>query len=347
MSSKTATPAPPPLDASDAFARFGRWCASKPLQFALLLGCVGTLIYFYFFVHVWVNGAQTTVKWAMNAWSHRGGEQYHGRFVFFVSMILVWIRRDRYAAAPKSTSNFGLFWLVIGVACFVVGGRCLQPRFALLALPFIFYGATLFLWGRHVARLTLFPCAFLFFMIPFPSLEQATFPLQFVVTGTVEFLTRLIGMSVQAVGTTLTARDGSFNFEIAEGCSGIRSLSAMSMLTAVYVHLTQDRLWKKGVIFCASLLFAIIGNIGRIFIVVLVARYINPELAAGLVHDYSAFLIFPVAVMGMTGFSKLVNLDWNKVSQKWLKNDSKPPEDFTKEENKPAAKPTAPISYDY
>ena len=346
MSSKNA-PSPAPFGFGEACSRFRRWCAAQPLQAALLAGCLAVLIVFYFFVHIWVNGVQTTFVWAIKAWNYAGGEQFHGRFVLPVSLFLVWLRRARYAAAPKSQSNWGLLWLAIGVGCFVIGARCLQPRFALLALPFIFYGTTLFLWGRHVARLALFPCVFLLFMIPLPSMEQSTFKLQFLVTGTVEFLTRLVGMSVQAVGTTLTARDGSFNFEIAEGCSGIRSLSAMSMLTAVYVHLTQDRLWKKAVIFCASLLFAIFGNIGRIFVVVLVARYISPDLASGLVHDYSAFLIFPIAVMGMTAFSKLVNLDWKKISGPAMSPAAKPVADFTEEENKPAAKPGGPISYDY
>jgi exosortase len=294
-----------------------------------------------------VSGAQTTLTWAVNAWNHRTGEQYHGRFVPLVSIFLVWLRRDRYAAAPKSSSNWGLLWLGLGIAFFVLGARCLQPRLALLSTPFLFYGATLFLWGRHVARLALFPCAFLLFMIPVAALEQGTFRLQFIITGAIGLMAKLVGISVQAVGTTLTARDGSFNFEIAEGCSGIRSLSAMSMLTAVIVHLTQDRFWKKGFIFCASLLFAIFGNVGRLFTILLVAKYISPNLAGGLYHDYSGFLFFPIAVMGMTAFSKLVNLDWKKISDSGMRPVIKPISDFTEEEKKPAEKPRGPISYDY
>ena len=310
----------------------------------MLLGAsFATFIWFFFFVRIWVSGAQTTLEWAVHAWNHKTGEQYHGRFVPLVSIFLVWLRRDRYAAAPKGSSNWGLLWLVLGIAFYDLGARCLQPRLALLATPFLFYGATLFLWGRHVARLALFPCAFLLFMIPVAALEQGTFRLQFIITGAIGFMAKLVGISVQAVGTTLTARDGSFNFEIAEGCSGVRSLSAMSMLTAVYVHLTQDRLWKKGFIFCASLLFAIFGNVGRLFTILLVAKYVSPNLAGGLYHDYSGFLFFPIAVMGMTAFSKLVNMDWEKASQA----PAKPAADFTDEENKTPGKPRGPISYDY
>ncbi len=346
MSSKTA-PVAPTLGLGEAFSRFGNWCAAQPAQAALLFGSLATLVWFFFFVHIWVSGAETTYVWAMKAWSHKSGEQYHGRFVPLVSIFLIWYRRDRYLAAPKSSSNWGLLWVAIGLMSFVVGARCLQPRFALVAIPFLFYGATLFLWGRHVARLALFPCVFLIFMLPFASLEQATFKLQFLITGAIGFAANLIGITVQTVGTTLTARDGTFNFEIAEGCSGVRSLSAMSMLTAVYVHLTQDRLWKKIFIFGASLLFAIFGNIGRLFTILIFAKYISPEIAGGLYHDYSGFLFFPIAVMGMTGFSRLVNMDWKKISDKWTKNNPPRPDDFTKEENKPSAKPGAPISYDY
>ena len=346
MSSSTAPAAATP-GLGEAFSRFGRWCAANPVQAALLAGSLATFVWFFCFVHIWVSGAQTTLVWAVHAWGLKTGEQYHGRFVPLVSIVLVWLRRDRYLAAPKGGSNWGLLWVAFGLLCFVVGARCLQPRFALLATPFLFYGAALFLWGRHVARLALFPCAFLVFMIPVAVFEQATFRLQFIITGAIGVMSNLIGITVQAVGTTLTARDGSFNFEIAEGCSGVRSLSAMSMLTAVYVHLTQDRLWKKGFIFCASLLFAIFGNVGRLFTILVVAKYINPALAGGLYHDYSGFLFFPIAVMAMTGFSRLVNLDWKKVSDKWLKNDAKRPDDFIKEENKPSGKSGTPISYDY
>jgi exosortase len=313
---------------------------------ALLAGCIATFVYFYFLHRVWVLGAQTTAEWAQKAWMFAGGEQMHGHFPPFVSLFLVWYHRARIAAAPKSSSWWGLAVVAFAVLLFVVGARCLQPRLALLALPFLFYGATLFLWGRHVARIVLFPCAFLLFMIPVAALQQATFHLQFIITVSIELLSKLVGVSIHAVGTTLTARDGSFNFEIAEGCSGVRSLAAMSMLTAVYVHLTQDALWKKALIFVASLLFAIVGNIGRLFTVILFAKFISPEIAGGLYHDYSGFLFFPIALLAMTGFASLVNMDWQRVRAAALKRET-PPALEAAPAAKRAEKPGAPISYDY
>jgi exosortase/archaeosortase family protein len=144
----------------------------------------------------------------------------------------------------------------------------------------------------------------------------------------------------------LRAVDGSFQFEVAGGCSGIRSLTAMTMLAALYVHFTQRELWKKVVIFAGSLVFALIGNLVRIFTVVLFARFISPDLAAGLYHDYSGFIFFPIAVGAMVGFSNLLNRDWSKAVQLALARETIP---------LPAANASAemgrkepsPISYDY
>lgn len=344
------TPVDDRMTFGEACARFGRWCAARPVEALLLAGCLATFLYFFFFHRVWVLGSQSTAKWAHNAWGAAGGAQFHGHFPFFVSLYLVWHHRGKIAAAPKSSSWWGLVCAAFGVALFVVGARCLQPRLALLSLPFLFYGTTLWLWGPKVARLILFPCAFLLFMIPVAALEQATFKLQFIITGSIEMLSKLVGISIGSVGTTLTARDGSFNFEIAEGCSGVRSLAAMSMLTAVYVHLTQDAFWKKAVIFAASLLFAIVGNIGRLFTVILFAKFISPEIAGGIYHDYSGFVFFPVALLAMTGFSNLVNLDWQKVRAKALTKETPPSFDGpapTDDKAETSAKQPSPISYDY
>ena len=342
MSSETR-PAAAPVTFGEACSRFARWCAEKPWQAGLLAACVATWAGFYFFVPIWVVGTQTTLRWALNAWTP-SGEQFYGCFVLPVSIYLAWHHRARLCAAPKAGSMWGLACVAFGVAVFVIGARCLQPRAALLALPFLFYGVALYLWGWRVARSVLFPCVFLLFMVPVAALEQATFRLQFVITGMIEFLSRLVGVKVQAIGTTLTARDGSFNFEIAEGCSGVRSLAAMSMITAIYVHLTQRELWKKIVVFGASLLFAIVGNVGRLFTVILFAKFIDPEIASGLYHDYSGFFFFPIALMAMTGFSRLVNLDWRKA----IDSAMTPEAPVAQTPAKPAEKPPGSVSsYDY
>ena len=283
----------------------------NPLQAALFVGLLAVFVYFYGYVPLWSGGTQSTSSWAWSAWNPEGNQE-HGKLVVPAVLFLVWYHRNQLAAAPKEGSNWGLLFVAAGVLAFVVAARTVQARLAIVALPLLVFGAIYYLWGRRVARILLFPCALLIFAVPFGALEQATFQLQFTITGIVGALSHLFGIKIQAVGTTLSAAvvsaaDKPWNFDIAEGCSGIRSLMAMTMITALYVHLTQDKLWKKLLIFCASAVFAIIGNAGRIFTIVLVAKYWDPRFASGMYHDYSGFIFFPIALAAMLAFGALVN----------------------------------------
>jgi exosortase len=287
----------------------------EPVSVLLIATIIATVLYFFgvvplFIRGIFIHGASSVFAWAWQAWNP-GMNQEHSKVVPLVFLWLIFYHRKQIAAAPKEGSNTGLVFVAIGIILFVLGARCLQPRLALGSLPFLIYGGVFYLWGKQVARIILFPCAFLIFLIPFGAIEQATFRLQFVITSAIGFLSKLVGLHIDAVGTTLTATDGRFNFMIAEGCSGIRSLTAMAMITAIFVHLTQNRLWKKIVIFVFSIVFAVVGNIGRLFTVVLVAKFIDPKLAAGIYHDYSGFLFFPIALLAMYFFSKVVN--WGSV----------------------------------
>jgi exosortase len=305
----------------DELARFGRWCARNPAQAVLLAVFVATLFWFFGLYKVFVNGSISAAVWAWQAWNGAPGsppetlDQAHGNLVVPISLFLVWRARGKIRAAAKAPSNLGIVTAAFGALLFVLAARALQPRLAMVALPVIVYGGVRAVWGRQVARLILFPCAFMVFAIPFAVLEQATFRLQFVVTGAVTLLAKFIGIKIAAVGTTLTAVDGSFDFEIAEGCSGIKSLIAMCMLTAVYAHVTQKEMWKKLLIFAASVPFAIVGNIGRIFSVVLCARFIDKDVAGGIYHDYSGFIFFPVALGAMVLFSRLINTDFGSLKK--------------------------------
>lgn len=311
-------------------AAFGIWCARNPLDALALVG-IGALVFYFFAVfHPFVEGTQSTAKWVHDAWQ---GNQAYGAMVPWIALGLFWYHRDDLKKAAWGGFNLGLASLLFGIFVFIVGVRCLQPRFALASIPFLLYGAIRFVWGKAPARVVLFPSVFLLFMIPVGALEQATSNLQFIITGVVGALSHLFGIAILAVGTTLTATDGSFNFEIAEGCSGIRSITAMTMLTAVFVHLTQDRLWKKGLIFGCSLLFAMVGNAGRIFTVVLVAKFYDSKFAAGIYHDYSGYVFFPIALLAMLGFSQFVNLDFRKLTARSMA--------------KAKATDKKPVSYDY
>ena len=326
MSDVSPTSTPVHATVYGEFMDFVNWCRQNPVAMALGIALVATLAFFFGALHLFVNNSETAAVWAWLAWNPEQNQE-HSKLVPLISLYLAWCHRDEILKAKKQGAPLGLAFVFAGVFLFLLSARCLQPRMAQMALPFLLYGSILYVWGKEVARLLFFPCAFLIFLIPFGVVEQATFKLQFVITGIVGALANLVGISIHAVGTTLAASNSSFHFEVAEGCSGIRSITALAMLSSVYAHLTQDALWKKIVLVGCSALFAIIGNVGRIFTILLVAKWFNADLAGGKYHEISGYLIFPFAIAAMVGTARLLNLDFKKIAATTpaLQNKPQPP----------------------
>lgn len=308
MADSLSTP-PQPLEISAAFGNFVDWCRRKPLDAALLFCLFGVGIYFGAFFRVYQSGSQSLLDWARSAWNAENDLE-HGPFILPTALVVLWMAREKIAAAPKRSSLSGLLISFLGALLFVASVRTVQPRIGLIALPVLGYGFARYFWGPAVAKETIFPCALLLFMIPIGFFISRTVGLQLFAATTAGRLANLLGCHVTVDGAQISALDNSFNFEVAGGCSGIRSLTAMTLLGALYVHFTQDAAWKKLVIFSCSLLFSLAGNLMRVFTVVLFARYINPKIAGGIYHDYSGFIFFPIAVGGMLWLSGILNHNW-------------------------------------
>ena len=284
----------------------------NPLHIVFLGTIAATVIVFFGFIKLYAGGS--VMLWAWQHWLPRMNQEY-GKLVIPIALALAWYHRKRIAAAPKAGSNWGLAFLCVGFALVLLGVRTVEPRITMLSIPFLIFGIVLFLWGAEVARILMFPIAFLWFMIPVGALQQTSFRLQFLITGAMQKLSPLIGVKLNAVGTTLSPVNQAWQgFDIAEGCSGIRSLVAIIMLTAIYAHLCERVLWKKIVLLACSIAFAIVANIGRVFTIILIARLGYPKFAGGFYHEYiSGYLIsFPFALGAMLLCHKLLNLTSDK-----------------------------------
>ncbi|MDQ3118090.1 MAG: exosortase/archaeosortase family protein [Verrucomicrobiota bacterium] len=266
------------------------WIQRNPLAAFLIAAIAATLVYFFGFVPLFSGARLSTFVWAWQAWNPETNYE-HAKFIPLIVAFLVWNARDKLKAARLGSSHWGWVFIGLGLLLFVMGARTLQARLALSSLPFL-----------------LFPIAFLFFMVPLNFLTQATARLQFLETGAASAICNFFGLGIYTVGTTVHATSGAFQFEVDEGCSGIRSLMAIAMLSAIYGHMTQDRVWKQVLIFGAALVFAIIGNAGRLVSIFVVARLFGQDIAGGAYHNISGYLSFPFAIGAMLLFGKLLNL---------------------------------------
>ena len=259
---------PPPI-AADAPATSGwadvlrRWIRRRPVEPVLVGLLIGSLFYFFAVpssVRTWAPGPPCSGRVARGTrrttWNTGWAIMPGGAGDCLVSPPAIASRRR------SRPPGWALIVAFAGAATFLYRARALQPRIALVAIPIVIYGSVLYLWGRATARLILFPCAFLLFMVPMGFLVSRTVGLQTLAATVAARLSSIFGIGVVADGTILRAVNGSFEFEVAGGCSGIRSLTAMTVLAALFVHFTQKGLWKKAVIFAGSLFFALVGNLG-------------------------------------------------------------------------------------
>jgi exosortase len=254
-----------------------------------------------------------------------GGADYsHGWLIPFVSLGIVWYRRKELWTAPRAMCLPGLGVIVVALAMHFVGAKLQQTRISLMALILLLWGFPLYLLGWRVARWLVFPCSYLVFCIPMNFLDSIAFPLRIFATVTSTALLNGIGIAAQRSGSAIySAAGGGFSFDVADPCSGLRSLLAMTALTAVYAYLTQKTLLKQWALFLASIPLAIAGNIARITTVALVAEAFGERLALGLYHDYSGYVVFSVAIILMVGIGSLLNTDfrqvWRRLRAHWLR----------------------------
>ncbi len=290
------------------------WIKKNPVEALLLAGIVGTFLYFYAWIQLYGNFREQSVfKWI---WAVCGKKEYdysHGRFIPFVMAFLIWRSRHKIAQAPRRSDWWGLAIMVLGILFYIAAARTIQARIAAGSIPFIIYGLIAFIWGRHVARHFIFPLFLIYFAIPLPGLTQATNGLQLIATKTAYHLSSLLGADVVISGNYIKSATGAWGggadegFHIAEGCSGIRSLVALTLIAAVYGHLTQDALWKKIVLFAVSVPIAIVANSLRVTTIVLIAEYGSAEFAKATYHNWSGFLFFPLGLAGLILVGLLIN----------------------------------------
>ncbi len=264
---------------------------------------------------------RSAILWMVSWWKDDpalGTDYSHGWLIPVVSVAVIWLKRKELADAPKSVSYAGLALVIMALLMHWVGAKAQQTRLSLLALVLLTWAIPFYFNGWKVAKLLMFPCVYLLFCVPLNFFDSLTFPLQMFATVVSAALLNGFGLAVARQGSMISMMtEGGFRFEVGEACSGIRSLVAMMALTAAYAYLTQDKTWKKWVLFLSSIPLAIIGNVARITTVGLVAEAFGEKLALGLYHDYSGYVIFSVAILLMLGIGRILESDLNQVRERW------------------------------
>ena len=303
--------------------RWSRLPAAAQWEIGFWAGVTGLL---FFMFHLHGNSQEiATCRHSLFLWLRsRWVDDYaYGMFLPLASLAALWWRRREIADAPKRADWRGAPVVALALAMHWVGVLAQQPRISVAGLIVLLWGLPFLLYGYGVARWLLFPCGYLFLAIPLNFIDSMTAPLRLFATAASAGLLNGFGLEVQRVGSGLFSGSGnSFAFDVAPECSGLRSLLAMTALMAFYAWYSQKTLAKKWVLFLFCIPVAVIANICRIILVVIVAAFFGQETAIGLWHDYSGYPIFLISILLMLSLDRLLNLDyraaWTKTKHLFL-----------------------------
>ncbi|MBL7077888.1 MAG: exosortase/archaeosortase family protein [Kiritimatiellae bacterium] len=269
------------------------------------------LVCFHFLGNTTDSGSRSAVAWMTARWSATtsyGVDFSIGWLIPFISIGVLIMRRRIMLSEDRKVDLWGL--PIVALALFLHWGaaRAQQPRISLAALIMIFWALPFTFAGWKMARHLIFPCAYLAFCIPWNFLDAATFPLRLFSTSLSAIILNGLGFAVTRSGTVIRSLStAGLDLNVADPCSGLSSMLALLALTAVYANLTQRSLVRQMALFSLSVPLAIVGNVFRICTIAIVGRLVSRDLALTIYHDYSAFLIFPVAIVLMVALGKAVN----------------------------------------
>jgi exosortase len=154
-------------------------------------------------------------------------------------------------------------------------------------------------------------------MVPLPALvfNQIAFPLQLFASRVGELVLETAGIPVLREGNILEL--STTRLEVAQACSGIRSLVSLVTLGVILGKLNEPRRWARVVLALAAVPIAIVENAARVAGTGLLAHWIGPEAAEGFIHTFSGWVMFVLA------FAMLL-LTQRALAQGWTSRKARP-----------------------
>lgn len=220
----------------------------------------------------------------------------HGFLIpFFVGYVL-WQRRQAMSATSVRPSWAGVGLVALSLMVLltgIYGADLFLSRISLVML------LVAFVWtfaGIPMMRATAFPLAVLLLAIPFPAIifNRITFPLQLLASRVASTLLPVFGVPVLREGNVIQLP--AMQLEVAEACSGIRSLMTLFTVAVIYGYFVDKSPKRRWLLALASLPIAVAANAARIVGTGLCVQYWDPDKAMGFFHEFSGWLMFVISM---------------------------------------------------
>jgi len=252
---------------------------------------------------LWLYGRDMLVM--VSRWASEP-EASHGFLVPAASAAVVWLRRGQLASVPRFVWRWGLVPFIFGLALTILAESAQVVFLRPVAMLIVLGGILLYAFGPKLFTQILFPYAFLYFMIPWPDflVELVSFPLQLLTSTYAAMVAGLLGIPIRREGIGLYAP--GFAVTVAAACSGLRSMMAVMALAAIFAYFTRASLWKRCLLFLCGIPVALIANVVRVTLVLLVGLYWSKQVAVGMFHDYSSPVLVALCSLLMAALQRVM-----------------------------------------
>ncbi|HVQ13035.1 MAG TPA: exosortase, partial [Vicinamibacterales bacterium] len=209
----------------------------------------------------------------------------------------VWARRRRLAALDVRPAVTGLGIVVASLLLLVAGQLGAEQFLARVSLIGVMAGSVVFVLGWAHARMLVWTFCFALLMIPLPAIvfNEIAQPLQLLASTVAEQSLLLFNIPVLREGNVIFLAGATL--EVAEACSGIRSLVSLLTVGIVYGYFTEERTSRRVILAVSTLPIAIAANALRVAGTGLLANFAGQAAADGFFHVFAGWLVFMSAVV--------------------------------------------------
>lgn len=291
----------------------------------VLVGTVLALVCLQPFAAGYGNYRLTLARILATGWSDPTWQ--HGALAPLIAGWLVWHARKDLRNIEVKPSPWGLPLLLAGFGCYYVGFKANFYHFGFASIQMLAAGSILWIFGSGHFKRLFFAWLILAFIWPLRFLEDTlAFQLRLIVVDGVASVLQWSGIDIVRDGTTLVSPPDAatgraagewFSLNVDGPCSGMRSLFALMMVSALFSYFRQRGWQRRLALFACSLPLAILANMARILLLLTASVLMGQELAIGgpdkevsTFHFFSGIAVFLVALAGLQGASWAMDRWW-------------------------------------
>ncbi|HLZ83267.1 MAG TPA: exosortase V [Caulobacteraceae bacterium] len=248
----------------------------------------------------------TMVSLANQSWSHEFGA--YGPIVLVTGLWLVWrqVPEIRHAGVPGNP------WITAPILAASLVSYAFGRAYDFLTLETAgVYGAGIAILqsklGLKILLKHWFPFLYLAFAIPPPAsiLADLTAPLKQLVSLAATDWLQVFGIPVARQGVTIFV--AQYQLLVEDACAGMNSIVGLIAVSLLYIYLMRG----SSLVYSLALVvfvipIAIIANIFRIMVLVLLTYFFGNEVAQGILHFTAGMLLFATALAFVFALDRLI-----------------------------------------